>query len=438
MCNNTSANLNRLANYGVPSANIYIITRGEMVKFYISNMIASGKSISEIKSLVANPINTVNTKFTLPYFDLSPWLSSVYTGLFISNYSNVSPIVLNGDAVLSSSEITDDTLIYILSSGNFTINGTVYNVNVDNSAFKLDNITKTYGDIFSLGGMSFQWIGAGSVLLKRVSTTNSNSNVISFSLASKTSNSISIDYTPVVGSTFVELQITGPNGYADGVSIYSPFPSATFGGLLPSTTYTITVTDNLNNVSNPTSLVVTTNSVNGETAPCFFGNARVLTPNGYKRMDSLRAGDKVTAPSGKVVTVEAVKLTLVEASNETNPYVIEAGQFGCTKRLLISPEHKVATERGMVKARDLGLRQEAKEGIIEYYNLRLAGEEQMVVQGVPVESLAHVERIVMSRAEFERRVVAKYGRITPAIHAMIARTCRFLDGDRVECPAMRR
>jgi hypothetical protein len=222
--------------------------------------------------------------------------------------------------------------------------------------------------------------------------------------------------------------------------------SVTFNtGLAASTQYSIVISIPTAYAADTasTALLVTTSAASGggggdpPVVPCFLGNARVMTPAGYKRMDSLRAGDKVTSPSGKVVTIEAVKLTLVDASKDTNPYVIEAGQFGCTKRLLISPEHKVVTSRGLVKARELGLRQEAREGVLEYYNLRLTGEEQMVVQGVAVESLAHVERIVMSRADFERRVVAKYGN-SPAVAALIARTCRFLDGDSVECPVMRR
>jgi len=175
------------------------------------------------------------------------------------------------------------------------------------------------------------------------------------------------------------------------------------------------------------------------TVPCFFGDAPVLTRGGYVRMDSLVEGDSVMTPEGVEVAVERVKCYRVAASAATNPYVIPAGRFGATERLLISPDHCVQTAEGMVEAKKLGLEQEEREGYLTYYNMQLTDGANMVVAGVPVESLAHVRRMVVPRAVFEKLIAAKYGHLAAeTVSQMIARTCRNLDGDRVEIPVMRR
>jgi hypothetical protein len=171
-------------------------------------------------------------------------------------------------------------------------------------------------------------------------------------------------------------------------------------------------------------------------APCFLGNAPVLTSNGYVRMDRISVGDKVMTPEGDMAVVERVKVTTVAASKATNPYVIAKGQFGAVKRLLISPSHRVVVPgRGLVEAQYLGLPQEEREGNIEYYNLELSGEANMVVAGVPVESLAHIRRVTMTTAQFATLMRSRYGgEMTPVLRAHIARTCQFLQNGMVNIP----
>jgi hypothetical protein len=176
----------------------------------------------------------------------------------------------------------------------------------------------------------------------------------------------------------------------------------------------------------------------GAGAPCFFGNAPVLTPTGYRRMDSLREGDLVSTPGGTAVPIQRVKVYRCEAGPATNPYVIQKGQFGATKRLLISPRHRVATATGMVEAQELGLAREERVGELTYYNLGLPGWVNMVVAGVEVESLAPVQRIVVPVGVFKALVAKKHGAaLTPALMAKIQSTCRFLENGMVECPVMK-
>jgi hypothetical protein len=137
-------------------------------------------------------------------------------------------------------------------------------------------------------------------------------------------------------------------------------------------------------------------------AVCFLGSAPVLTPAGYKRIDCLAVGDMVRTADGRDVAIQRVKhQRVVTPSASVNPYVIPAGQFGATETLAISPRHCVAVPgRGMVEARELGLRQMSMRAAFDYYNLELPEWDNMVVAGVEVESLAPTKRVTMTAAQF--------------------------------------
>lgn len=173
--------------------------------------------------------------------------------------------------------------------------------------------------------------------------------------------------------------------------------------------------------------------------PCFLANAPVLTPTGYRRIADLGVGDKVTTADGREVEIRYVKHTRVPACPDTNPYIIEKGQYGATRRLLISPTHRVITPSGLHEARSLGLAQEDLRGSIDYYNLELPSHatDTLVVAGVAVESMAPVRRVTVPLAVFREMMRRRYGsHLSPAVLAQIQRTCHFLADGRVECPIM--
>jgi hypothetical protein len=173
-------------------------------------------------------------------------------------------------------------------------------------------------------------------------------------------------------------------------------------------------------------------------AICLLGNAPVLTPAGYRRIDSLAAGDMVRTADGRDVAIQRVKHQRVIApSASVNPYVIPKGQFGATENLAISPRHCVAIPGcGMVEARELGLRQMSMRAAFDYYNLELPEWDNMVVAGVEVESLAPKKRVVMTAAEFRRLVAAK-GIRTEADLAKLAQFVEMLADGRVAVSMMR-
>jgi chitodextrinase len=222
--------------------------------------------------------------------------------------------------------------------------------------------------------------------------------------------------------------------YADGAPItMSGNGTVSLTGLQPETTYTfnITTTD-ATFVQDPLAILETTRPL--AAVPCFLGSARVKMANGsWCRLRDLSVGDKI---AGGAVTRVVCKT--VTASAAVNPYVIPVGLFGARRRLLISPNHRVAVPgRGLVEARHLGLAQEAMEGAFDYYNVEIAGNGNMNVEGVEVESLAPVRRITMTTDKFVALVKAKYAdRPLAEIHQLIRATCRLLPGGRVEAPVM--
>jgi hypothetical protein len=163
---------------------------------------------------------------------------------------------------------------------------------------------------------------------------------------------------------------------------------------------------------------------------CFLGSAPVLTPNGYSRIDKLQVGDVVKTPKGTAI-VEAIKTQLCEPSKYSNPYIIPEKVFGATRKLLISPRHKVSVSGHMFEARQLGLEQEVQVKPFTYYNLQITGTQNMIVAGVEVESLKPLVRITVSREAFELEL-AKIGGMTPEIRAR----CHFLADGSVSVPAL--
>jgi hypothetical protein len=176
-----------------------------------------------------------------------------------------------------------------------------------------------------------------------------------------------------------------------------------------------------------------------EGPPCFFGEAPVLTPSGYKRMDSIKVGDVVLSDNGEEVQVKHVEICLCAASKQNNPFIIEKGEYGATERVLISPDHRVSVGGKMVKAKQLDLEREEMNGVLHYYNLQLENWSNMVVAGVKVESLAPIQHTTVTVEELVSILQAKYGSdmTTKEITNKVLRTCRLMADGRVEVPILR-
>jgi hypothetical protein len=176
----------------------------------------------------------------------------------------------------------------------------------------------------------------------------------------------------------------------------------------------------------------------GEEVVCFLGDAPVLTPSGYQRIDSLRIGDMVRTADGRDVPIRRVRHQRVVASRQSNPYRIERGQFGATETVLISPDHRIMVAgRGLVEARHLGLTQVKQGDTLDYFNLELPcwESDNMVVAGVEVESMARFARVRMSLAKFSRLLRERYGEnVAPSVLEHIRAQCVFFSDGSVVVP----
>ena len=218
----------------------------------------------------------------------------------------------------------------------------------------------------------------------------------------------------------IPQQISSPYTYTVTSYFTDPLNSGATAPLSSDTTYTITVfaysasdvnTYLVNSIDGTGTFQASNNNNNNNNnngAVCFLGNAPVLTPAGWARIDSLAVGDLVCTADGRDVAVTRVKHQRIERpSAAVNPYVIPAGLFGATENLPISPRHCVAVPgRGMVEAQYLGLKQMPMRATFDYYNLELPEWDNMIVAGVEVESLAPKKHVVMTVAQMATLIAA--------------------------------
>jgi len=149
---------------------------------------------------------------------------------------------------------------------------------------------------------------------------------------------------------------------------------------------------------------ITTVTVRAEiTAPCFLTGTPVLTPNGYKPIETIMKGDLVTTADGRHVPVRhTYRKSIDYATQKVAPYAIPAGCLGpnlpCSD-LVMSPEHclHIGGDRWLPARRCITI----VEGVepvrqihigkpIVYYNLSLptyATDNLVIFGGVEVESM---------------------------------------------------
>jgi hypothetical protein len=431
----------------IPTSNISIPSAGQIK---ISNLLeytsyrfsisvtnfagASSTGITRTRDVTApgsiSGTSTVagNKQLRLIWTDISPDGGSVITNnLYTSDTDGVLPILTG---------VNTDLVITTLPDGTTPLtNGTLYTYYV-----RAVDAAGNIGIPVTFQGTPRTTPGAPTI----TGITGDNQSLsVAFTAPTSTGGAAisNYEYTTNGGTNWKIADVSSSPIVITTTSV-SPFPA-----LSSATPYNIQLRA-VNAAGSGTATASTTGTTNaaagggGEPgAPCFFGNAQVKTPAGYRRMDSLVAGDMVMTPAGVSVAIERIKKYAVAAGPTTNPYVIPAGQFGATNRVLISPDHKVCLADGRkVEAKRLGLVQEERDGMLLYYNLELTGEADMVVSGVAVESLAHMRRVVVTMDQFVAMAAHKYGAAaaSPEVLAKLKRTCRRLADGRMEIPVARR
>jgi hypothetical protein len=120
--------------------------------------------------------------------------------------------------------------------------------------------------------------------------------------------------------------------------------------------------------------------------PCIPAGQRILTPTGYRHVESLRQGDLIKTAGGRTVPVTVYK-TSVTTTTETAPVQIGA--------LRLSPNHTFKVNKhgwmfpGLAAKHGLhGAIQEAPGAQVDYYHVETPNylQDDLVVEGVVVES----------------------------------------------------
>ena len=80
--------------------------------------------------------------------------------------------------------------------------------------------------------------------------------------------------------------------------------------------------------------------------PCFVAGTRILTPQGERRVEDLRAGDLVATARGDAVPIvwqghRAMTRADLDAQPELRPIVLAKGALGGARKLMVSPQHGV-------------------------------------------------------------------------------------------------
>jgi hypothetical protein len=142
---------------------------------------------------------------------------------------------------------------------------------------------------------------------------------------------------------------------------------------------------------------------------CFVRGTRILTPDGYRRVEDLRAGDLVTDRDGRAVPVLQVMAQRFGLQFRSRaglvPVLIEPGAFGAGvpgRQLALSPQHRVVVrgpqiemwfgeEEALVPVQALidGVSVRRAEGWAEvcYHHILCVEHVVLVAEGVQAESL---------------------------------------------------
>jgi hypothetical protein len=132
---------------------------------------------------------------------------------------------------------------------------------------------------------------------------------------------------------------------------------------------------------------------------CVVKGTQILTPSGYKAVETLKEGDRVVTGDKRIVAVKKnLSTTYTSTSKATAPYTIEKDAFGANcppNAISVSGKHAVQIAEGLWEipeeaAKTNKLVKQAKLGeSVEYYHVLLPdyAKDTLVANGQIVESL---------------------------------------------------
>lgn len=130
--------------------------------------------------------------------------------------------------------------------------------------------------------------------------------------------------------------------------------------------------------------------------PCFIAGTMILTPNGYKPVETLSVGDYVTTADGRNVVAKIYQRKITYATNANAPYRIPAATFGKYQpnEITLSPLHAIQIKKGLweipqeAAKRYSGIKQVSLGKPITYFHIETPHyfRDNLVANGCIVES----------------------------------------------------
>ncbi|MGC8532707.1 MAG: Hint domain-containing protein [Acidiphilium sp.] len=130
--------------------------------------------------------------------------------------------------------------------------------------------------------------------------------------------------------------------------------------------------------------------------PCFVRGTSLLTPNGYRAVETIAPGDALVTASGRVRAVAWVgwrSLDLATASPVLRPIFIARGAFApCVPRrdLRVSPLHAIAIDGVLVPAcllvNGATITRDDQALTVTYFHIELSGHDVLLAEGLACES----------------------------------------------------
>jgi len=213
---------------------------------------------------------------------------------------------------------------------------------------------------------------------------------------------ITVSWTDPVG---VQVSLHSITVASTGGSTTDTVNSTTFtyttGSLTPGTSVILSIVmiNQYGTLSTPVSITVPVPPVPSPppSVPCFPAGTPILTPSGYRPVETLRSGDMVVTGTGSIVPIKIYGKKIEVTTTHTAPYLIPAGAFGPkspSADLRLSPHHAFQIKKGVWMMGALStnpkVRQYAIGEPVHYYHIECPNyfTDNLVVNGCIVESYA--------------------------------------------------
>ena len=278
------------------------------------------------------------------------------------------------------------------------IAGTTYSLNGSSSSELAVSYASSNTSIATISGTTISFITSGSVII--TASQAGNDVIYAAPEVQKTfvvTGSQLITWNPtlnqVVGTPYT-VNASAPGGtvtYTSSNTSIATISGTTVSFIAPGSV-AITASQSGDETYDPAADVPYTFTV----APpaCFVAGTRILTPEGYKAVETLKERSLVSTADGRAVPAKLYRTHLASTTKDTAPYTIPAGTFGLKADLTVSPRHAFQMRKGLwmipaaaAKLSSAVVQKTLGEPVV-YYHIECPQylQDNLVVDGTVVES----------------------------------------------------